>query len=118
MQLLIPGRLRGRIAAILVVALAIGAVVAYAIAATGYPARHVELNDGGIWVTKDSAGLTGRLNKPIGQLDAGFYPPGGAQASFSLDVGQDGGTVLAWDRGSGKLYPMTLSTCPTAFGWL
>ena len=109
MQRLIRGRLRGRIAAVLVVALAIGAVVAYAIAATGFPARHVELNDGGIWVTKDSAGLTGRLNKPIGQLDAGFYPPGGAQASFSVDVAQDGATVLAWDRGSGKLYPVDVA---------
>ena len=37
------------------------------------------LDDGGIWVTSDADHLFGRLNKPAGQLDAAFYPPGGAQ---------------------------------------
>src|SRR5205814_7106272 len=93
------------------VVLAAGAVVltVSAVFAQGFPVRHVELNDGGIWVTSDNDGLFGRLNKPAGSLDAAFYPPGGVQQSYTLDVVQDGAAVAAWDRGAGKLFPVDVS---------
>lgn len=103
-------RHRGMISTIVVLTLAVAALVAYAISASGYTARHVDLNDGGIWVTNNAQGLFGRLNKPIGQLDAGFFPPGGAQASYSVDVVQNGSTVLAFDRGQGRLFPVDVRT--------
>ncbi|HEY3004848.1 MAG TPA: Ig-like domain-containing protein, partial [Kribbellaceae bacterium] len=99
-------RHRGSIAATAVVAAASSVLVAYAISADGYAARHVDLNDGGIWVTSNADGLYGRLNKPIGQLDAGFFPPGGAQAAYTVDVVQDGSAVLAFDKGAGKVFPV------------
>ncbi len=91
--------------------LAAGAVllIVSAVFATGFPVQHVSLNDGGIWVTSDADHLFGRLNKPAGQLDAAFYPPGGAQDSSSLDVVQQGAAVAAWDQGSGVLYPVDVS---------
>ncbi|HEY3715694.1 MAG TPA: Ig-like domain-containing protein [Jatrophihabitantaceae bacterium] len=89
---------------------AASALVAYAVRAGGYTARHVDLNDGGIWVTNNADGLFGRLNKPISQLDAGFHPPGGAQNTYTVDVAQEGSAVLALDRGQGKLFPVDVST--------
>lgn len=90
------------------VVLVVGAatLVVFALSANGYAVRHVDLNDGGIWVTSDSDGLFGRLNRPAGALDGAFYPPGGAQAAYQLDVFQDDAAVVAWDRGAGKLFPV------------
>ncbi len=99
-------RHRATIAATAVVAAAASALIAYAVSADGYTARHVDLNDGGIWVTNNADGLYGRLNKPISQLDAGFYPPGGAQSAYTIDIVQDGSAVLAFDKGSGKVFPV------------
>jgi large repetitive protein len=99
-------RRQGAVAATTAVAVAAAGLIAYAVHAAGYTARHVDLNDGGIWVTTNADGLYGRLNKPIGQLDAGFFPPGGAQTSYTVDVVQDGSAVLAIDKGQGKLYPV------------
>lgn len=87
-------------------AAAVTALVASAVLASGYTARHADLNDGGIWVTSDHDGEFGRVNKPAGQLDAFFNPPGQAQQDYQLDVLQDGAAVAAWDRAVGKLYPV------------
>jgi len=93
------------------IVLTLGAVamVISAVTASGFPVRHVELNDGGIWVTSDADGLFGRINRPAGSIDAVFSPPGGAHVSYSLDVLQDGSAVLAWDRGAGQLYPVDVN---------
>src|ERR1700722_13295624 len=99
-------RRRTQLATSVVLLGAVAALIASAVLAQGYPVQQVSLNDGGIWVTSDHDGLFGRLNKPAGQLDAGFYPPGTAQASYQLDILQDGAAVAAWDQGSGKLYPV------------
>ena len=108
-------RHRATIAATAVLAVAASALVAYAISADGYTARHVDLNDGGIWVTNNAEGLYGRLNKPISQLDAGFFPPGGAQSAYTIDVVQDGSAVLAFDKGTGKVFPVDVRAgSPTA----
>ncbi len=98
------------ICAALVVCLGAGTVTAYALASHGYSAHEVDLNDGGIWATSDHDGLIGRASLPAGSLDTAFYPPGGAQQDYQLDVIQDGGAVLARDRGSGKLYPIDVAT--------
>ncbi|HEY3632228.1 MAG TPA: Ig-like domain-containing protein [Jatrophihabitantaceae bacterium] len=103
-------RRRASISAAVVIVVAAAALVAYAVRAGGYTARHVDLNDGGIWVTNNADGLYGRLNKPIGQLDAGFSPPGGAQTTFTVDVVQEGSAVLAIDRGQGKIFPVDVTT--------
>ena len=103
-------RRRATISAAVVVTVVAAAIVAYAVRAGGYTTRHVDLNDGGIWVTDNADGLYGRLNKPIGQLDAGFHPPGGAQNTFTVDVVQEGSAVLALDRGQGKLFPVDVTT--------
>jgi hypothetical protein len=84
-------------------------LVAVIVSSNGYPVRHVDLNDGGIWVTSDQDGLFGRLNRPAGALDAAFYPPGGAQQAYQLDIGQDGSNVVAWDRAGGKLMPVDVN---------
>lgn len=84
-------------------------LVAFILSSNGYPVRHVDLNDGGIWVTSDQDGLFGRLNRPAGALDAAFYPPGGAQQAYQLDIGQDGAEVVAWDRAGGKLMPVDVA---------
>ncbi|HKD99228.1 MAG TPA: Ig-like domain-containing protein [Micromonosporaceae bacterium] len=90
------------------IVLAGGAVllVVSAVFASGFSVEHVNLDDGGIWVTSNADHLFGRLNKPAGQLDAAFYPPGGAQDTSDLDIVQQGAAVAAWDKGSGVLYPV------------
>lgn len=107
------GLRRGRItliASILVTALAVTSLGYFAWLAQGYPANRVELNDAGVWVTNDGGGLFGRLNKSAASLDAYFNPAGGAQSAYSLDIEQDQGTVLAWDRAGGKITPVDVAS--------
>ncbi|USX52265.1 Ig-like domain-containing protein [Lentzea sp. HUAS12] len=96
-----------------VLVLAAASLVAYALTSTGNPVRQVDLNDGGVWVTSDRDGLFGRLNKPVGSLDAAFNPPGGAQQNYQLDVVQDAAAVVARDRAGGKLYPVDVARSVT-----
>ncbi|SHG99460.1 Fibronectin type III domain-containing protein [Jatrophihabitans endophyticus] len=103
-------RHRGATAVGVVVALVAGVLVALALTADGYESRHVDLNDGGIWVTSNGDGLFGRLNKPAGSLDLALNPPGGAQSSYRLDVRQAGAAVAAWDQGSGRLLPVDVTS--------
>ncbi|MEV0677859.1 Ig-like domain-containing protein [Actinosynnema sp. NPDC050436] len=106
-------RHRTAIASGAVLSVAAALLVAYAFSSQGHPVRQVELNDGGIWVTSDRDGLFGRLNKPVGSLDAAFYPPGGAQQSYQLDIAQDSSAVVAWDRAGGRLYPVDTARAVT-----
>ena len=94
----------------MVAVLALGSLLAFAYLSRGYPANRVDLNDAGIWVTNDSGGLFGRLNKSAASLDAYFNPAGGAQTAYALDVSQDQGTVLAWDRTGGKIAPVDVAS--------
>ncbi len=109
----LPGLLRRHrvaVASTVVLAVAAGSLVAYALASRGYPVRHVELNDGGIWVTSDKDGLFGRLNKPAQTLDAALNPPGAQQADHELDVVQQDAAVAAWNRATGELFPVDVGT--------
>ncbi|HEX6359204.1 Ig-like domain-containing protein [Actinophytocola sp.] len=102
-------RHRTAVASAVVLVVAAGLLVAYALSSNGYPVRQVDLNDGGVWVTSDADGLFGRLNKPAGSLDAAFYPPGGAQQTYQLDVAQDAAAVVARDRAAGTLLPVDVT---------
>lgn len=75
----------------------------------GYTASRLSPNDGGIWITSDHDGLYGRLNVPVGALDAAFFPPGGNQQNYQLDIVQSGNDVVARDRANGKLYPVDVA---------
>ncbi|MFJ5984560.1 Ig-like domain-containing protein [Lentzea sp. NPDC092896] len=96
-----------------VLVLAAASLVAYAFSSNGNPVRQVDLNDGGVWVTSDRDGLFGRLNKPVGSLDAAINPPGGAQQNYQLDIVQDAAAVVARDRAGGKLYPVDVARSVT-----
>lgn len=93
---------------------ALGAAACVAIAAVvvavddgdGYPTRHVDLGDGGVWSVSEYDGQLGRVNLATRGLDAAFAPPGGGAANAQLDVSQDAVAVLARDRAAGRLYPV------------
>ncbi len=109
----IPGLRPGRvklIASVLVATLALTSLAVFAWMSRGFPANRVDLNDAGIWVTNDGGGLFGRLNKSASSLDAYFNPAGGAQTSYALDIVQDQGTVLAWDKAGGKVTPVNVAS--------
>lgn len=84
-------RHRAGIASGLALSVATGALVAYAISAAGYKKHEADLNDGGIWVVNGKLGWSGRLNKPINQLDGVVPSPEGRTR---LDVVQDGASVV------------------------
>src|ERR1700683_573228 len=52
-----------------VLCLGVATIAVLAATASGFPVQHLNLNDGGIWVTDNAAGEIGRFNKPIAQLD-------------------------------------------------
>ncbi|MBD3924932.1 fibronectin type III domain-containing protein [Nocardioides cavernae] len=83
------------------VALAVASTVlaVYAVSADGYKKHEAELNDGGVWVVNGKKGWSGRLNKPINQLD-GVVP--GDNGKARLDVVQDGAAVVTLDAGTSR----------------
>lgn len=84
-------RHRAGIASGVVLTVASAAVVTYAVNANGYKSHEAELNDGGVWVVNGKKGWSGRLNKPINQLD-GVVPS--QDGKTRLDVVQDGAAVV------------------------
>jgi len=92
-------RHRAGIASGVALAVATTAVVVYAVSADGYKSHEAELNDGGVWVVNGKKGWSGRLNKPINQLD-GVVP--GDHGKARLDVVQDGAAVVTLDAGTSR----------------
>jgi hypothetical protein len=92
-------RHRVGIASGVALAIASAAVTVYAVTASGYKSHEAELNDGGIWVVNGKKGWSGRLNKPINQLD-GVVP--GEDGKTRLDVVQDGASVVTLDLNSAR----------------
>lgn len=92
-------RHRASIASGAALAVAIAAVVVYAVAADGYKKHEADLNDGGVWVVNDKRGWSGRLNKPINQLD-GVVP--NLDGKARLDVVQDGAAVVTLNTNAAR----------------
>ena len=92
-------RHRVGIASGVALAIASAAVAVYAVTASGYKKHEAELNDGGIWVVNGKKGWSGRLNKPINQLD-GVVPS--EDGKTRLDVVQDGAAVVTLDLDSAR----------------
>lgn len=111
--------MRNRLTSGTMLAAATAAVVVMATTATGIPVNHEAANDGGVWLTNDAPGSGFRgtfaeFNAPIRQIAYSFGAPGSApQASYDLDVLQQGTSVLAVDRGQGGLYPVDSQTGTT-----
>ncbi|MBU4417110.1 MAG: fibronectin type III domain-containing protein [Actinobacteria bacterium] len=79
------------------------AILAYAVLASGFPVRQLDLDDTGIWVSNDAAGQFGRFNKAAIGLDARLSPPGQRVSPFALDILQDGNAVFGLDARNGRL---------------
>ncbi|KQX61896.1 fibronectin type III domain-containing protein [Angustibacter sp. Root456] len=79
-------------------------LVGLAVRADGEVIRRADLHDGGVWVTSNADARYGRLNKPVGELDAGVAAPTAAGAG--LDVLQDGSAVVAVSRTANQLMPI------------
>ena len=71
------------------------ALAAFALVYPGATVSQVDLNDGAVWVTNDSALKLGRYNAQVGELNSGLVA---VQRGF--DVVQDGGDVLLVDGGA------------------
>lgn len=97
-------RARARVLATVVAGtMAVTGLAGLAVVAKGIPVRSIEGMDSGVWVTKDRDGIFGRQNKTARTLDAGFYASSTIRDS-SLDIAQDGATVVAYDRDRSTLY--------------
>ncbi|MGO3231959.1 MAG: hypothetical protein ACTIKT_00660, partial [Microbacterium sp.] len=75
--------------------LAIGTL---AFAYEGNPTTKVDLNDGGVWITKSSALMVGHFNNESTLLDGGLRTTG-----ESFDILQDESTVLVTDNTNATL---------------
>jgi hypothetical protein len=82
-------------------------LVALAVRSQGFPVHRAELNNGGVWVTDSDAGLVGRENKPIKQLDLRIS--GTAQSHDRLDILQNQEAVIAVDRSANVVTPVDTS---------
>ncbi|QGH69546.1 Ig-like domain-containing protein [Pseudactinotalea sp. HY158] len=75
----------------------------------GVATADVDLHDGGVWVTNDQSVQVGRLNEPVGKLDASL-----AGTSRSLDVLQQGSDVFLLDRQVGAIQRIDTATVQLA----
>lgn len=74
-----------RIASGLSLSLVAGALVAAAVTAEGVPISEVDLNDGGVWVSKDDDRIIARLNSQVKELDLGV-PTAGSHSVLNQDA--------------------------------
>lgn len=77
---------------------AVVAIGTLAFAYEGNPTTKVDLNDGGVWITKSSALMVGHFNNESTLLDGGLRTTG-----ESFDILQDESTILVTDRTNGTL---------------
>jgi hypothetical protein len=87
-----------------ITALAVG-VTTMAFVYEGVQTADVELNDGGVWVTKPTGLLLGHLNYPAQVIDGGMRT-----SSTDFDVLQNGETVLLVDQAGSSLTPVNPMT--------
>ncbi|MDO9395998.1 MAG: Ig-like domain-containing protein [Herbiconiux sp.] len=77
------------------------AITTMAFVYEGVKTTDVELNDGGVWVTKPTGLLLGHLNHPAQVIDGGLRT-----SSSEFDVLQNAGTVLLLDETGATLTPV------------
>ena len=94
----------GRFIPYAIVALVAAVVTSLAISSPGIPDRVLDLNNSGVWVTNDSRGLFGRVNRSAGSLDAGLIDPVRDPGPVDQDVFQDGEAVVAWTKSQSRLF--------------
>jgi len=71
------------------------AITTLALSYQGYPTTKVDLNDGGVWITKTSSLLVGHFNHESTVLDGGLRTTG-----EDYDILQDAANVLVVDEGA------------------
>ncbi|UFU01738.1 Ig-like domain-containing protein [Ruania suaedae] len=76
-----------------VLSLVLGTVVALSLNYEGVATADVDLNDGGVWVSNNESILVGRLNFPVGEIDAAL-----AALSQDVDLLQREDVVFIRDR--------------------
>jgi hypothetical protein len=86
-----------------VVALAASTLAVFAVRSQGQTVHDADLNDGGVWVSSTKDGQFARLNKAVGQFDAGLRSP--SSPGQSVDVLQDEQAV-AGISATGELIPI------------
>ncbi|MCL2736389.1 MAG: Ig-like domain-containing protein [Propionibacteriaceae bacterium] len=84
-----------------VVLTCVSVVVSLAVAAQGNSVQRPELNNSAIWASNDADGWLGRFNKAASAMELTVSPS--QTVTHSVDVLQDGNTVVGWDRTSGTL---------------
>ncbi len=84
---------RRSVASATVLSLVLGTVVALSLNYEGVATADVDLNDGGVWVSNNESILVGRLNYPVGEIDASL-----AALSQDVDLLQREDVVLIRDR--------------------
>ncbi|MET3935703.1 hypothetical protein ABIE00_003749 [Arthrobacter sp. OAP107] len=77
---------------------AVGLLLVAAVVHPGFKTTHVDLNDGGVWVTNTGMNLVGHLNFQSKTLDGGLMA-----ASSDFDILQHSSSVLVSDRGNASL---------------
>lgn len=79
--------------------LIIAALIAtVAVVSSGYPAQHLTLGDGAVWVANSQQQSVGRANPDVAELNAVV-----ASTGSDLDIIQSGRTVLLFDHTGNKL---------------
>jgi len=73
-------------------------IAGVAVVSGGYTAQRMDLGDAAVWVTNESRQVVGRANTAVRELNTVVQ-----SGSSSLDVRQQGGTVLVIDRGNSSL---------------
>ncbi|MDR0284110.1 MAG: hypothetical protein LBI33_04370, partial [Propionibacteriaceae bacterium] len=85
--------------------LVIALVVALVVVAPAPPERDLDLNNSGVWVSSDAAGVFGRVNRSAGAVDTVLMDPEYV-AGAGLDVLQDQQTVVGLDTSAGRVFPV------------
>lgn len=100
------GRASARLAPAVAVAVTISVVAAMAVNADGQKVQRVSANNAALWVTNDQAVRYGRFNKASASMELSNRPGEEASAVGSLDISQDGDTVVVRDLTAGRLVPV------------
>ncbi|MGF9662161.1 Ig-like domain-containing protein [Arthrobacter crystallopoietes] len=98
------GRRKRALASTTTFSVASALVVGGALFYEGFPTADVDLNDGGVWVTNNGAGLVGHLNYQSKTLDGGFVAN-----SAGFDVLQDESTVFMENLDQAMLSPVDVA---------